>query len=89
MKEADIQEGDYDCELVVIADGWKLRLVDPYGTAPRLYVRRPGAIEEGPSDPFLGLQADIVVKTVFTNVCRQSRMALTNRTTAIIPNCKL
>jgi hypothetical protein len=41
------QEGDYDCELVVLADGWKLRLVDPYGKAPRLYIRRPGAIEEG------------------------------------------
>lgn len=40
-------EGDYDCELVVLADGWKLRLVDPYGKAPRLYIRRPGAAEEG------------------------------------------
>ena len=39
-------EGDYDCELVVIADGWKLRLVDPYGTAPLLYVRRPGTTAE-------------------------------------------
>ncbi|RSH87388.1 hypothetical protein EHS25_003297 [Saitozyma podzolica] len=33
--------GDYDVELVVLADGWKLRLVDPYGVAPKLYVRRP------------------------------------------------
>jgi hypothetical protein len=49
-KETHQIEGDYDCELVVLADGWKLRLVDPYGTAPRLYVRRPGAIEEGTSD---------------------------------------
>jgi hypothetical protein len=40
-------EGDYDVELVVLADGWKLRLVDPYGVAPKLYVRRPGASEEG------------------------------------------
>lgn len=47
-----LHEGDYDCELVVLADGWKLRLVDPYGKAPRLYIRRPGAAEE--------------VKTVFT-----------------------
>ena len=39
-------EGDYDCELVILADGWKLRLVDPYSTAPKLYVRRPGTTEE-------------------------------------------
>ena len=70
MKEADIQEGDYDCELVVIADGWKLRLVDPYGIAPRLYVRRPGDIKEGPFEFIRAIEADIVVKKVFTNVCR-------------------
>jgi hypothetical protein len=42
-------DGDYDCELLVIADGWKLRLVDPYGVAPKLYVRRPGAPDESES----------------------------------------
>jgi hypothetical protein len=42
-------EGDYDCELVILADGWKMRLVDPYGTTPRLYVRRPGSPKEGQS----------------------------------------
>jgi len=55
---------------VVLADGWKLRLVDPYGTAPRLYVRRPGAAEEGPSGPVFRVKADVVVKKVFTDVCR-------------------
>jgi hypothetical protein len=40
-------EGSYDVELVVLADGWKMRLVDPYGVAPKLYVRRPGSGEEG------------------------------------------
>lgn len=40
-------EGDYDVEVTVLADGWKLRLVDPYGHAPRLHVRRPGSGEEG------------------------------------------
>ncbi|ORY33983.1 putative oxidoreductase C terminal-domain-containing protein [Naematelia encephala] len=41
-----LHEGDYDCELVVLADGWKLRLVDPYGVAPKLYVRQPGSKAE-------------------------------------------
>lgn len=31
---------------MVLADGWKLRLVDPYGQSPKLYVRRPGTSEE-------------------------------------------
>ncbi|RSH92683.1 hypothetical protein EHS25_008128 [Saitozyma podzolica] len=36
----------YDTELTILADGWKLKLVDPYGV-PRLYVRRPGSdVEE-------------------------------------------
>ncbi|WWC62163.1 uncharacterized protein I303_104755 [Kwoniella dejecticola CBS 10117] len=48
-----LHEGDYDCELMVIADGWKFRLVDPYGVSPRLYVRKPGDLEE--------------VRTMFTN----------------------
>ncbi|WVQ99425.1 hypothetical protein IAU59_006560 [Kwoniella sp. CBS 9459] len=48
-----LHEGDYDVELVIIADGWKIKLVDPYGTAPTLYVRQPGAKTE--------------VKTVFTD----------------------
>ncbi|WVF71483.1 hypothetical protein IAT40_006289 [Kwoniella sp. CBS 6097] len=48
-----LHEGDYDVELVIIADGWKIKLVDPYGTAPTLYVRQPGTKNE--------------VKTVFTD----------------------
>ncbi|WVQ67637.1 uncharacterized protein L199_005840 [Kwoniella botswanensis] len=48
-----LHEGDYDCELMILADGWKFRLVDPYGTSPRLYVRRPGTTEE--------------VRTIFTD----------------------
>jgi hypothetical protein len=64
-------------------------LVDPYGTAPRLYVRRPGAAEEGPFDPILKSQADDVVKKVFTDVRRHEEMELTDRTTAITPNYKL
>ncbi|WVR07063.1 hypothetical protein IAU60_004102 [Kwoniella sp. DSM 27419] len=48
-----LHEGDYDVELVIVADGWKLKLVDPYGTAPKLYVKRPGSTEE--------------VRTVFTD----------------------
>jgi hypothetical protein len=39
---------------MVLADGWKLRLVDPYGHSPKLYVRRPGTSEE--------------VRTVFADV---------------------
>ncbi|WVW83941.1 hypothetical protein I302_105964 [Kwoniella bestiolae CBS 10118] len=48
-----LHEGDYDCELMILADGWKFRLVDPYGTSPRLYVRKPGTTEE--------------VRTIFTD----------------------
>ncbi|OCF36826.1 hypothetical protein I316_01422 [Kwoniella heveanensis BCC8398] len=48
-----LHEGDYDVELVIVADGWKIKLVDPYGTAPTLYVRQPGSKTE--------------VKTVFTD----------------------
>jgi hypothetical protein len=49
---SDKAEGDYDCELAVLADGWKLKLVDPYGVSPRLYVRKPGSGEEGTSDVY-------------------------------------
>jgi hypothetical protein len=52
-------------------------------------VRRPGAAEEGPSDLILRAQADLVVEKVFTDVCRQEEMELTNRTTAITLNYKL
>ncbi|ORX36612.1 putative oxidoreductase C terminal-domain-containing protein [Kockovaella imperatae] len=60
-----IHEGDYDCELVVLADGWKLRLVDPYGVAPRLYVRRPGTTSETMTefkndDPYYNEFSDLV-----------------------------
>ncbi|KAK8864421.1 hypothetical protein IAR55_001669 [Kwoniella newhampshirensis] len=48
-----LHEGDYDVEVMILADGWKLRLVDPYGVAPKLYIRRPGTTEE--------------VRTVFTD----------------------
>jgi hypothetical protein len=64
-------------------------LVDPYGTAPRLYVRRPGAAEEGPFGPILRLQADVVVKKVFTDVCQPTKLELTDRTTAITLKYKL
>ena len=64
-------------------------MVDPYGNAPRLYVRRPGAAEEGPFDFILRLKADIVVKTVFTDVCQHEETELTDRTTAITLNYKL
>ena len=36
----------YDTELEVFADGYRLKLVDPY-LAPVLYVRRPGITHEG------------------------------------------
>ncbi|KAH9851639.1 putative oxidoreductase C terminal-domain-containing protein [Lenzites betulinus] len=36
----------YDTEFEVYADGYRFKLVDPYGT-PRLYIRRPGLAEEG------------------------------------------
>lgn len=42
-------EGDYDCDLTVIADGWKFTIQDPYSAAPVLLVRRPGSGEEGMS----------------------------------------
>ncbi|WRT66398.1 uncharacterized protein IL334_003354 [Kwoniella shivajii] len=48
-----LHEGDYDCELMILADGWKFRLVDPYGISPRLYIRKPGTTEE--------------VRTIFTD----------------------
>ena len=36
----------YDTEFEVYADGYKFKLVDPYGT-PKLYIRRPGNEQEG------------------------------------------
>lgn len=36
----------YDTEFEVYADGYRFKLVDPYGT-PKLCIRRPGAAEEG------------------------------------------
>ncbi|GFZ43959.1 hypothetical protein JCM24511_01679 [Saitozyma sp. JCM 24511] len=61
-----LHEGDYDVELVVLADGWKLRLVDPYGVAPKLYVRRPGASEEGEFWPICVCFC-LCVQTIFTD----------------------
>ena len=40
-------DGDYDCEITILADGWKFTLRDPYSTAPILLVRQPGSGEEG------------------------------------------
>lgn len=62
-----LHEGAYDAEIVIIADGWKMRLVDPYGT-PKLAVRRPGVereevtVYEG-DDPFyseIGAMVDVL-----------------------------
>lgn len=41
-----LHEGEFSVELAVIADGWIMRLVEPYNSSPRLYVRRPGHLEE-------------------------------------------
>ncbi|EIW70639.1 hypothetical protein TREMEDRAFT_68146 [Tremella mesenterica DSM 1558] len=41
-----LHDGDYDCEVVVLADGWLMRLTDIYGTNPTLHVRRPGTNAE-------------------------------------------
>lgn len=41
-----LHEGEFSVELAVIADGWLLRLVDPYNLSPKLFVRRPGHLEE-------------------------------------------
>ncbi|EIW70969.1 hypothetical protein TREMEDRAFT_67519 [Tremella mesenterica DSM 1558] len=44
-----LHEGEFSVELVILADGWCLRLVDPYNTNPKLYVRRPvDVLEEIP-----------------------------------------
>lgn len=40
-----LHDFDYEVEFVVIADGYRLKLVDPYGK-PRLYVRAPGSPDE-------------------------------------------
>nr|ODN77339.1 hypothetical protein L203_06279 [Cryptococcus depauperatus CBS 7841]ODN88515.1 hypothetical protein L204_06370 [Cryptococcus depauperatus CBS 7855] len=40
-----LQGHDYSCELEVWADGYHMRLVDPYN-APCLYVRRPGVLDD-------------------------------------------
>ncbi|KAK4689723.1 hypothetical protein P7C73_g374, partial [Tremellales sp. Uapishka_1] len=47
-----LHDGLYETELTILADGWKLKLVDLYGT-PRLQVRRPGS--------------DVQEETVFNN----------------------
>lgn len=59
-----LHDGDYETELVVLADGWKFKLVDPYGT-PRLHVRRPGNPEESVTvfkddDPFFSEMATFI-----------------------------
>ncbi|GJE86922.1 Gfo/Idh/MocA family oxidoreductase [Phanerochaete sordida] len=51
-----LQGHDYSCELEVYADGYQLKLVNPY-VAPILYVRRPGSDHEethqfSEDDPF-------------------------------------
>jgi len=38
----------YDTEIEVLADGYRLKLVDPYNN-PVLYIRRPGVSGEGES----------------------------------------
>jgi hypothetical protein len=38
----------YDTEIEIIADGYRLKLVDPYND-PVLYIRRPGLVGEGKS----------------------------------------
>lgn len=43
-----LHDGDYEVEFTVIADGYRLRLVDPYGKS-RLHVRAPGTSEESKS----------------------------------------
>lgn len=30
---------------MIIADGWLMRLYEPYNTNPKLYVRKPGTVE--------------------------------------------
>ncbi|KAL1405643.1 hypothetical protein Q8F55_009282 [Vanrija albida] len=59
-----LHDGDYETELVVLADGWKFKLVDPYGV-PRLHVRRPGQPEEAVTvykddDPFFTEMATFI-----------------------------
>jgi hypothetical protein len=39
-------DATYDTEIEIIADGYRLKLVDPYN-APVLYIRRPGLAGEG------------------------------------------
>jgi len=41
-----LHEGDYDCEVNVLADGWKFTLREPYSASPYLMVRRPGGHRE-------------------------------------------
>ncbi|GAA6000826.1 Gfo/Idh/MocA family oxidoreductase [Rhodotorula paludigena] len=53
-----LQGYKYNCELEVIADGWLLRLIDPYN-APELRVRSPDGDDEhvykfGDDDPYAG-----------------------------------
>ncbi|WOO85366.1 putative protein [Vanrija pseudolonga] len=59
-----LHDGDYETELVVLADGWKFKLVDPYGV-PRLHVRRPGNPQEEitvfkDDDPFFSEMATFI-----------------------------
>ena len=37
----------YDTEFEVYADGYRLKLIDPYGSAPVLSVRKPGVAGDG------------------------------------------
>ena len=37
----------YSTEFEVYADGYMMKLVDPYSRVPMLYVRRPGIAKEG------------------------------------------
>lgn len=66
-----LHDGGYDAELTLITDGWKLRLIDPYGV-PKLVVRAPGKVEEevkeyGADDPFyteISVMVDVVEGTL-------------------------
>ena len=59
-------DGDFECELAVVADGWLMRLTDPYGVAPKLYVRGPGDLTE--SECLVCGRADGQAVTVFEDV---------------------
>ena len=70
-------DGDYDCEVVVLADGWKFTLQDFYSSSPVLLIRQPGSVKESKhplSSSLITSELIGAARTVFTDVSQNTSL---------------